>query len=160
MSEHDETHSAFIKTPGQLILVLLLAFVVPITMIVLIVHLVVNRPRIDAEGMAPNAVAARIQPVGHVEFAAAAPAAAAAGGKVDGKAVYDTTCSACHATGAANAPKFGDKAAWSPRIKTGPAALLKSALNGKNAMPPKGGNSSLSDAEVRAAIEYMTSHSR
>lgn len=159
MSQHDETQTAFIKTPGQLILVLLLSFIVPITIIVLIIQLVVNRPRIDAEGMAPNAVAERIQPVGRVEFAAAAPAAAA-GGKVDGKAVYDTTCAACHATGAANAPKFGDKAAWAPRIRTGPAALLKSALNGKNAMPPKGGNSSLSDAELRAAIEYMTSHSR
>ncbi len=159
MSEHDQDHSSFIKTPGQLVLVVVLSFVVPIAIIVLITQLVVNRPKLDSEGMAPNAVAERIQPVGRVEFAAAAPAAAK-GGKVDGKAVYETTCVACHGTGAAGAPKFGDKAAWTPRIRTGEPALLKSALNGKNAMPPRGGNSSLSDAEVRAALEYMTSHSR
>jgi len=159
MSQHEEAHSSFIKTPKQLVLVVLLAFIVPIVTIVLITQLVVNRPRVDAEGMAPNAVAERIQPVGRVEFAAAAPAAAA-GGKVDGQAVYDTTCAACHGTGAAGAPKFGDKAAWAPRIRTGAAALLKSALGGKGAMPPKGGNGSLSDAEVRAAIEYMTSRSK
>jgi cytochrome c5 len=159
MSQHDATHSTFIKTPGQLILVVLLAFIVPVVTIVLIIELIVNRPRIDAAGLAPNLVAERIQPVGRVEFAAAAPAAGPAG-KADGKAVYETTCAACHATGAANAPKFGDKAAWAPRIRTGLAALLKSALNGKNAMPPRGGNSSLADAEVRAAVEYLTSHGK
>jgi cytochrome c5 len=155
MSQHDEAPSAFIETPGQLVLVVVLAFVVPILMIVLIVQLIVNRPRIDPAGLAPNLVAERIQPVGRVEFGATAQAATA-GGKVDGKAVYDATCAACHATGAANAPKFGDKAAWAPRIKTGQAALLKSAVNGKNAMPPKGGNSSLSEAEIRAAVQYLT----
>ena len=159
MSQHDATHSAFIKTPGQLILVVLLAFIVPVVTIVLIIELVVNRPSIDAAGLAPNLVAERIQPVGRVEFATAAPAAAPAG-KADGKAVYDGTCAACHATGAANAPKFGDRAAWAPRIKTGQAALLKSALNGKNAMPPLGGNSSLSDVEVRSALDYLTGHSK
>lgn len=89
---------------------------------------------------------------------AAAPtavAAAPAGGKADGKSVYDKACAACHASGAADAPKFGDKAAWEPRIKTGIDSLLKSALGGKGAMPPKGGNASLSDAEVKAAIEHM-----
>ena len=85
--------------------------------------------------------------------AAAAPAAAAT--KPDGKKVYDTTCMACHATGAAGAPKFGDKAAWAPRIKTGIDALHASALKGKGAMPAKGGNTALSDADVTAAVDYM-----
>jgi cytochrome c5 len=85
--------------------------------------------------------------------AATAPAAATA--KPDGKKVYDTTCMACHATGAAGAPKFGDKAAWAPRIKTGIDALHASALKGKGAMPPKGGNTSLPDADVNAAVDYM-----
>jgi cytochrome c5 len=73
----------------------------------------------------------------------------------DGKTVYDTTCVACHSTGVAGAPKFGDKAAWAPRIATGKDALLKSVLNGKNAMPPKAGNPNLSEADIKAAIDYM-----
>lgn len=74
----------------------------------------------------------------------------------DGKAVYESTCAACHATGAAGAPKFGDKAAWAPRIKD-VAAMKASALKGKGVMPAKGGNSSLSDADVLAAVDYMAS---
>jgi cytochrome c5 len=62
---------------------------------------------------------------------------------------------ACHATGAANAPKYADKAAWAPRIKQGLDALHASALKGKGAMPPKGGNPALSDAAVRAAVDYL-----
>ena len=73
----------------------------------------------------------------------------------DGKAVYEGTCVVCHGTGAVGAPKFGDKAAWAPRIATGKAALMASALKGKNAMPPKGGNSNLTEEEVSAAIDYM-----
>jgi cytochrome c5 len=84
--------------------------------------------------------------------AAAAPAASA---KPDGKKVYDTTCMACHGTGVAGAPKFGDKAAWAPRIKAGMDALYTSALKGKAAMPPKGGNTALPDADVKAAVDYM-----
>jgi cytochrome c5 len=74
----------------------------------------------------------------------------------DGKAVYDKTCVACHASGVANAPKFGDKAAWAPRIATGNAALLASVIKGKGAMPPKAGTT-LGDDELKAAIEYMVS---
>jgi cytochrome c5 len=90
--------------------------------------------------------------------AAAAPAAAAAapaGGKADGKKVYDTTCAVCHAAGVAGAPKFGDKAAWVARLKPGVDALYASALKGKAAMPAKGGNASLADADVKAAVDYM-----
>jgi cytochrome c5 len=92
--------------------------------------------------------------------APAAPAAASAtaapvGTKADGKAVYEKTCSVCHATGLAGAPKFGDKAAWATRIATGADALHNSALHGKNAMPPKGGNLALTDADVMAAVDYM-----
>jgi cytochrome c5 len=61
----------------------------------------------------------------------------------------------CHGTGVAGAPKFGDKAAWAPRIKAGLDALHASALKGKGAMPPKGGNPALSDADVAAAVDYM-----
>ena len=66
-----------------------------------------------------------------------------------------TACFACHGTGAAGAPKLGDKAAWAPRVATGRDALLASAINGKGAMPPKGGQMHLSDAEIAASIDYM-----
>jgi cytochrome c5 len=78
----------------------------------------------------------------------------------DGKAVYDATCAACHGTGAAGAPKLGDKAAWAPRIATGTAALNGSALKGKGVMPAKGGNSGLADADVIAAVAYMVGQSK
>jgi c(7)-type cytochrome triheme protein len=76
-----------------------------------------------------------------------------------GKAIYDANCIACHSTGAAGAPKLGDTAAWAPRIKSGPAALFASATKGKGVMPARGGNPKLTDAEVRAAIDYIMSQS-
>jgi len=101
---------------------------------------------------APAASAAAATPV------AAAPTVAAAApssGKADGRKIYDTTCAVCHAAGVAGAPKFGDKAAWAPRMKAGTDALYASALKGKAAMPAKGGNASLADADVKAAVDYM-----
>ena len=74
----------------------------------------------------------------------------------DGKAVYEATCAMCHAAGVAGAPKFGDKAAWAPRIATGKPALVVSVTKGKNAMPPKGGNTALTDADIAAAVDYIT----
>lgn len=73
----------------------------------------------------------------------------------DGKAVYDKTCVVCHASGVANAPKFGDKAAWAPRAATGKDALLASVIKGKGAMPPKAGAADLKDDDIKAAIDYM-----
>jgi cytochrome c5 len=82
----------------------------------------------------------------------AATTVAAAGGS--GEALYKQACFACHATGVANAPKFGDKAAWAPRIQQGLPQLLQSVLKGKGAMPPKGGTAA-PDNEIRAAVDYM-----
>lgn len=96
----------------------------------------------------------RIQPVAKVELQKAA-AAPADGKPRDGAAVYNAVCMACHASGVANAPKAGDKAAWAPRIATGSAALIKSVVNGKGAMPPKGGGADLSDDEIKAAVEHL-----
>lgn len=78
----------------------------------------------------------------------------------DGKAVYDATCAACHTTGAAGAPKLGDKAAWAPRLAAGTAAMNAAAIKGKGVMPAKGGNSGLSDADVTAAVAYMIAQSK
>ena len=77
-----------------------------------------------------------------------------------GKQIYSSTCFACHATGAAGAPKVGDRAAWSARIAQGDATLLQHAMHGFNAMPPKGGCATCSDTDIRAAIAYMTAQAR
>jgi cytochrome c oxidase subunit 2 len=89
-----------------------------------------------------------------------APGAAAKGGAADGKATFDGTCTACHSTGVAGAPKVGDKAAWAPRIAKGKATLYDHALHGFNAMPPKGGNAQLSDDAVKAAVDYMVGQAK
>jgi cytochrome c5 len=126
----------------------------------------------DDPAMTPEAVARRIAPVSTVVVdpaapavpvaapAAVAPAASVApatkvAGKVSGEATYKAVCIACHSVGVAGAPKTGDKAAWAPRIGTGIDALYASALKGKAAMPAKGGNAALSDAEVKAAVDYL-----
>ncbi len=77
----------------------------------------------------------------------------------NGKAIYDRTCVACHGTGAVGAPKLGDAGAWAPRIKSGSAALYASAIKGKGVMPARGGNASLTNAEVQAAVNYIISQS-
>jgi cytochrome c5 len=97
---------------------------------------------------------------GAVAAAPAKPATGAAGDGGKGKAVYDSACVTCHGTGVANAPKLGDKDAWAPRVKQGAGALYESALKGKGAMPPKGGQMQLPDADVKAAVDFMVSQSK
>jgi cytochrome c5 len=92
--------------------------------------------------------------------APAAPAAAAPVAAVDGEKVYKGICFSCHDVGVAGSPKLGDKAAWAPRIATGNDTLYGTAINGKNAMPAKGGNPALSDAEIKAAVDFMVSKSK
>ncbi len=166
--------SGLIKTPTQLIVVIVLAFVVPIAAIFTIIHFVMaDQPR--AKLGSDKAVAERIKPVGStpeiekapsplvpapVAAAPAATSAAPAAAGSNGKAVYDASCQACHGAGVAGAPKLGDKAAWAPRIGAGVAAMHTSAIKGKNAMPAKGGNLSLSDADVKAAVDYMIAQSK
>jgi len=91
-----------------------------------------------------------------------ASALLAASGSVlaDGQKIYQATCQACHASGAAGAPKLGDKAAWAPRIATGVDAMLAVAIKGKGAMPPKGACAACTDDDLKAAIEYMVSQSQ
>jgi cytochrome c5 len=104
-------------------------------------------------------VAAAGAPATDAAAGAAAPApagASAAGGDAaKGKTVFDATCNVCHGAGIAGAPKAGDKAAWAPRIKQGVPAMYEAALKGKGAMPPKGGNNALSEADVKAAVDHM-----
>jgi cytochrome c5 len=105
----------------------------------------------------PSAPAAR-KTVTVSEATTRIPAANSA--KIDGKAVYDSTCVACHASGAAGAPRTGDKVAWAARLQTGMNNLYRNALKGKNVMPPKGGNLGLSDAEVKAAVDYLVNQAK
>jgi len=81
---------------------------------------------------------------------------AAASGTMDGKAVYEKYCVACHGAGVAGAPKFGDKAAWAPRLKQGQEVLYTHALKGFKAMPPKGGAADLPDAQIKATVDYLS----
>jgi len=147
---HDQ-HESFIKTPQQLIVVLLLSFLVPIIAILLLVQLVLSRPGADPAALAPEAVSARLQPVGRVEFGAPA----AAPGARTGEAIVQATCAACHQTGVAKAPKIGDKNDWAPHIKHGLNALVQSVIKGKGAMPPKAGDASLTEEEIRRAVAHM-----
>ena len=93
------------------------------------------------------------------EAAPAAEAAAPAAAGVDGKAVYDGLCMACHAAGVAGAPKVGDAADWKERLAQGKDTLYKHSIEGftgkKGMMPAKGGNPSLTDEEIKAAVDYM-----
>ena len=150
VSEHDP-HSSFIKTPQQLIVVILLAFVVPVVIIIMLVQLVTTAPSTEPNVLNPDAVAARIQPVGRLEFGA--PQAAA--GNRSAEEVLKGVCATCHQAGVANAPKFGDAQEWAPRIKQGLNALVQSVLKGKGAMPPKGGDAALSQAEATRAVVLM-----
>ena len=118
-----------------------------------------------------NEIIERVKPVGQlviVEGTAAAspaatdaaPAAEAAPATADaGKATYDTACFACHGTGAAGAPILGNKDAWAARVGKGIDTLYLNAINGINAMPPKGGAVSLSDDQVKAVVDYMVGQS-
>ncbi|HLX24949.1 MAG TPA: c-type cytochrome [Usitatibacter sp.] len=112
--------------------------------------------KFELDPNAPPASAPPAAPAGTVVAAtAAAMPAPAKGGAADGKKTYETVCFACHGAGVAGAPKFGDKAAWAPRVAQGKDTLHASALKGKGAMPAKGGNTTLSDADVTAAVDYM-----
>ena len=143
-----EEHSSFIKTPQQLLVVVLLSFIVPIASILLLVRLVLSQPSADPNAMTPESVTARLQPVGRLEFGAAT----AKPGARSGEDIVKATCAACHQAGVAGAPKIGDKAQWGPRFKDGLNGMLAIATKGKGAMPPKGGDASLNDAELTRAI--------
>src|SRR5437879_12064646 len=137
-------HESPIKTPRQLVTVLVLAFLVPIIVIVLLAQLATSGRNYDEDAKSPEAVAKRIKPVAEVNMGTAGPA-----GKVlkTGEEIYKSVCTACHATGIAKAPKFGDLRDWAPRIKGGQKELVRGAPKGEGQMPPKGGGAELSDIE-------------
>ena len=117
-----------------------------------------DRPAAGAAGATADAGAAAAAPVAAAVAAPAAPAPAASAA-ADGKGLYDKACFACHAAGVAGAPKFGDMAAWAPFVAQGIDNMVKIAISGKGAMPPKGGTTA-SDDEIRAAVQYMVDHAQ
>jgi cytochrome c5 len=181
---HDPIQDNIDAHPGKLALGVAIGAVALIVGIYLLVqlalHAYASRSLKGDPSMSDAAVKSRIAPVAQLAIDPNAPAVAAtpapaqpvvasiavpppaasakaAAGAGAGKSTYDSVCHVCHAAGVAGAPKFGDKAAWAPRIKQGLNALHANALKGKGAMPPKGGNPSLSDADVAAAVDYMVS---
>jgi len=153
-TQQHEEHSSPIKTPKQLITIIVLALVVPIIIIILLVNMVAagNAPVAGSDALGPEATAKRIAPVAKIEVVDAS------GPKVfkTGEQVYKAVCAGCHTAGVAGAHKFGDTAAWAASIKTGLDAMVLSVIKGKNAMPAKGGNPSLDDFEITRAVVYMT----
>ncbi|MCZ7565715.1 MAG: c-type cytochrome [Burkholderiales bacterium] len=164
---HDpEDHSSFIKSPRQLITLVVLAFAVPTVLIILVARTVVSARSPSPAAMTPEAIAERIRPVADVAIAgqtrpepatAAKPTAAATAKAAPqtGEQVYNAVCAACHQAGVANAPKFGDKAAWAKLIEEGLDKLTEESIKGVRAMPPRGGNPNLSDLEMKRAVAYM-----
>lgn len=198
-----DEHQSFIKSPRQLIVVVALAFIVPVVVIMLFATLVstTTRTGAGADSASAEAIEERLRPVGRLVFtgeegagaavgaastvaaaAAAAPGTgaapvapagsaapgaatstatqAAAGAGADGEKIYKASCALCHDTGVANAPKYADEAAWKPRIDQGIDTLKKHAIEGIRGMPPRGGNASLSDAQVGAAVDYIVAGSK
>ena len=151
---HDE-HELAIKTPKQLIVAVFAAIVVPIICIILLVLYVTSGalPAAGSSAQTADAIATRIQPVSDIGYTFKD----SSGPKqlLSGEEIYKSTCVACHGTGAAGSPKFGDASAWAPRIKQGYDTLLAHALHGLNAMPAKGGNADLDDVEIARAVVYM-----
>ncbi len=148
-ADHDEAHTGPIKTPKQLLVAVFFSFIIPVFLIIGLVYYV-------STGTAPaagatnteKATAQRIQKIGMVEIRDANRE------MKTGEEVFKGQCSACHASGAAGSPKFGDAAAWAPRIKTGFDSLWNSALKGKGAMGAQGGGD-LTDYEVARGVVYM-----
>ncbi len=148
-SAHAEAHTGPIKNPRQLLVASFFAFVLPIFIIIGLVYYVTSANKPAAGAADPErAIAERIQKVGMVEIRDANRPLKA------GEEVYKAQCAACHATGAAGAPKVGDAGAWGARIKTGFEALVNSALKGKGAMGAQGGGD-FSDVEIGRAVAFM-----
>ncbi|MDD5028222.1 MAG: c-type cytochrome [Rhodoferax sp.] len=147
-SDHD-AHGAPAPSASKKIISILALAVVPVLLVVWLI----NQYKVaDGQGtpssMSEEATATRIQKVGVLSLGAASSA------PKTGEQVFKAQCTTCHTAGLVGAPKFGDAAAWAPRIKTGYDALLNSALKGKGNMTPQGGGA-FSDDEVARAMVYM-----
>ena len=153
VNAHDEDHTGPVKNPKQLLLAVFFSFVVPVFAIIGLVYFVTSdkKPAAGAVNV-EKATAARIQKIGAVEIRDANRQLKT------GEEVFKAQCTACHTSGAAGAPKFGDAAAWAPRVRTGYEALLTSAVKGKGVMGAQGGGD-LETLEIGRAVVYMANAS-
>jgi cytochrome c5 len=153
-NSHDqhEAHTGPVKTPKQMLLLSLASFIIPVFIIIGLVFYVTSANK-TAPGSsdAERALAERIQKVGSVEVRDANRPLRA------GEEVYKAQCVACHAAGAAGAPKLGDTGAWGARIKQGLDTLVTSALKGKGAMGAQAGGD-FNDTEIARAVVYMANN--
>lgn len=155
MSDAHNEHESAIRTPKQLVAAVAGFFLVTVIGIILLVQYVTTEKLTGrgSDSQDPQMIAARLAPVADEGFTlkdANGPKQLQAA-----EAVYTAICAACHATGAAGSPKFGDSGAWSARVAQGYDTLLKHAIDGIRAMPAKGGNPDLDDVEVARAVVYM-----
>ena len=148
-NSHEEDHTGPIKTPKQLLMTVFLSFVAPVIIIIGLVYFVVssNKPAAGSVNM-EKAIAQRIMKVGSVEIRDANRELKS------GEDVFKAQCTACHTAGVAGAPKFGDAAAWAPRIATGLETLITSVMKGKGAMGAQSGGD-FEDLEIAHAVVYM-----
>jgi cytochrome c5 len=153
---HDDAdNESAIKTPKQLMTAVAAAIVIPVIVIILLAKFVTLHPKESpgSDAFTPSSVAARIAPVASdAVFDASAVVV-----PKTGQQVFEAQCTTCHTAGLLGAPKFGDAAAWGPRVAKGYDALLLSALHGKNNMPAQGGGD-FSDYEIGRAVVYMANH--
>lgn len=146
----------------KMLMIVVGALVVFFVLIIIIAQ-IVSKPNgadMGVDKMIEAAIIKRIKPFGAVNVGSAPVAAASS--SADGKGTYNASCAACHNSGAAGAPKLGDKGAWKARIAKGMAKLNESGINGVpgTAMSAKGGNASLSDDAVKAAVKYLVDGSK
>lgn len=148
-THHEEGHAGPIKNSKQLLITVVLAFILPVILIIGLVNFVGSAPKTGAGvGMHELAQAQRIQKIGSIEIRDADRPLRG------GEDVYKGQCAACHATGVSGAPKFGEAAEWGPRLGQGFEALVHSALKGKGAMAPQGGGE-FNDLEISRAVAFM-----
>ncbi|MDO5666561.1 MAG: c-type cytochrome [Alcaligenaceae bacterium] len=146
------------KTPGEMLKVGALVFIVPIAVIIFLINMNLGSGGTDRQSMAPEMVLSRIAPVAHYNTGAplAQPKSAE---PLTGEQVYNKLCMTCHDTGLTDSPIKGNTEMWAPRIAQGADVLFKHSLEGFNAMPAKGGDLSLSDDEVKNAVVFMVNAS-
>jgi cytochrome c5 len=166
MSTHEtRMESPLITAPRRLAVIAAASFLIPMLVLILVYGVIEKRAarQEQAQDMTPERIAQRIRPFETIQVAGTAqvsPRAPVVGQQAQtvksGESIYSGTCMACHGSGVAGAPKFGDHAAWQPRVQQGLPVLVDHAIHGKGAMPPKGGNAALTDEEIRSAVQYMT----
>ena len=151
-----------IRTPKQLVTVVILAFVVPLAIILLAVQFITGGIKVDPNGsaMSDRAVAERMDVLNSgapAQIAATSSTKSITVTSDPGESLYNTVCQACHSAGIAGAPKTGDKTAWSSRLDLSNDVLYASVINGKNMMPARGGATGATDDDIREAVDYMLS---